>query len=157
MDTKTSNINKYQKTKILTASPEQLQLMLYDGAIRFCEQAREAIQVKKIEESFILISKAEKIVMEMCNSMREELAPETCSKMKALYLFCYERLITANLKKEMKPLQEALDILRHMRETWLLLMEKLAGEKAENQPLPVPSSCESEGSPELGATVNFQG
>ena len=49
MDTKTSPINQYQKTKILTASPEQLQLMLYDGVIRFCEQARETIQAQKIE------------------------------------------------------------------------------------------------------------
>ena len=156
MDTKTSPINQYQKTKILTASPEQLQLMLYDGVIRFCEQARETIQAKKIEESYLLLSKAEKIVLELCHSMREDLDPDTCSKMKALYMFCYERLVAANLKKEIPLLEEALDILRHMRQTWLLLMEKLAEEKAENQPAPAAAGG-YDGSPEIGATVNFQG
>jgi len=156
MDTKTSPINQYQKTKILTASPEQLQLMLYDGVIRFYEQARETIQAQKIEESYLLLSKAEKIVLELCHSMREELAPDTCAKMKALYMFCYERLVNANLKKEIPPLEEALDILRHMRQTWLLLMEKLAEEKSENQPAPAAVGG-YDGSPELGATVNFQG
>jgi flagellar protein FliS len=157
MDTNSNNINKYQRTKILTASPEQLQLMLYDGAIRFCEQAREAINEKDIEKSYILMSKAEKIVMEMCNSMRDELAPETCSKMRALYLFCYERLVTANLKKDSKSLDEALDVLRHMRETWCLLMDKLAEEKAENQPVAVSISNSEEGNQEIGASVNFEG
>jgi flagellar protein FliS len=157
MDKNSSNINKYQKTKILTASPEQLQLMLYDGAIRFCEQAREAIKEKKIEESYTLISKAEKIVMEMSNSMRDELAPETCAKMRALYMFCYERLVNANLKKDTKSLDESLDILRHMRETWLLLMEKLFEEKADQQPVAIGASASNNENSEIGANINFEG
>ena len=61
-------MNEYLKTKVLTASPEQLQLMLYDGAIRFCEQAREAIKNREIEKSYQSLSKAEKIVLEMCDT-----------------------------------------------------------------------------------------
>ena len=102
MDHKTNTPNEYLKTKVLTASQEQLQLMLYDGAIRFCEQARNAIENKQIEQSYNLIVKAEKIVMEMCHSMRDEVAPETCANMRRLYIFCYEKLVDANLKKETK-------------------------------------------------------
>ena len=51
MDKKPNTPNEYLKTKVMTASPEQLQLMLYDGAIRFCEQARSAIEEKQIEQS----------------------------------------------------------------------------------------------------------
>jgi flagellar secretion chaperone FliS len=133
MESKTgNNTSEYLKTRVLTASPEQLQLMLYDGAIRFCEQARQAIQNKEIEKKFHLLTRAENIVLELCKSMREELAPETCSKMRALYLFCYEKLVMANMNKELEPLDDALKVLRHMRETWVMLMEKLRAERAAN-------------------------
>ena len=152
--TKTKNSNAYLEAKVLTASPEQLQLMLYDGAIRFCEQARLAIQDNKIEESFNLITKAEKIIMEMLNSLRDEFAPETCANMRRLYVFCYDRLIDANLKKISKPLDEALDVLRPMRETWILLLEKINEEKTN----PTPSSPDPKSDdPLLGTTVSLEG
>ena len=120
-----ANSNEYLKTRVMTASPEQLQLMLYDGAIRFCEQARIAIDDSHFEKSFKLLTKAENIIMEMCLSMREEIDPDTCNKMRSLYFFCYEQLVTANMKREVSYLDEALKILRHMRETWILLIEKI--------------------------------
>lgn len=162
MDNNKNNPNAYLKTKVLTASPEELQLMLFDGAIRFCEQARPALQQKKIEDSYNSITRAQKIVMEMVNALRDEADPDTCANMRALYLFCYQRLIDANIEKEITPLDEALQILHHMRETWLLLMEKLKDTKieqsseaqSENQPSQAPSEL---GPLEVGATVNFQG
>jgi len=152
--TKIKNSNAYLEAKVLTASPEQLQLMLYDGAIRFCEQARLAIQKNKIEESFNLITKAEKIIMEMLNSLRDEFAPDTCANMRRLYVFCYDRLIEANLKKNPKPLDEALNVLRPMRETWILLIEKLKEEKTN--PLPSTPDPKSD-DPLLGKTVSLEG
>ncbi len=126
-----NNSNEYLKTKVLTASPEQLQLMLYDGALRFCEQARQAIENHQVEESFNALSRAEKIVLELCNGMRDEIAPETCDNMRRLYVFCYERLVDANLNKAVAPLDEAVGVLRHMRKTWVLLMDKLKTERAD--------------------------
>ncbi len=64
-------MNEYLKTKVLTASPEELQLMLYDGAIRFCEQARVAVANKEIENSYNLIVRAENILMELTNAMKD--------------------------------------------------------------------------------------
>ena len=125
------NNNQYLKTKVFTASPEELQMMLYDGAIRFCEQARVAIEDKKIEDSFTLIDKAEKIIMEMTNAMRDEIAPEIVGNMRRLYMFCYDRLVQANMKKDIVPLDECLKVLREMRETWVLLCEKLQEERQE--------------------------
>ena len=133
MDSRNNNTtNEYFKTTILTASPEQLQLMLYDGVIRFCEQAREAVQTGKIEKSFNLLIRAENILMEMCNALRDDVEPETCAKMRALYIYCYEQLVQANMKKEVTALDDALKILRHMRETWILLIEKLKEEKTDS-------------------------
>jgi flagellar secretion chaperone FliS len=165
MPTPDNNPNKeYLKTKVMTASPEQLQLMLYDGAIRFCEQARGAIEAKEIEKSHNLIMRAENIVMELCNGMKSDVAPDICANMKRLYLFCYERLIDANMKKNSDALDEALRILRHMRETWMLLMEKLHQEKSQvveiPSAIPIPSPSGDHREPaelRLGAVINFQG
>ena len=130
MDRKSGNTpHEYLKTKVMTASPEQLQLMLYEGAVRFCEQAREAIKNKQVETSYNLLSKAENIVLELTNSMRDEINPQTCSKMRGLYMFCYDRLVTANMKREIEPVDEALKILRHMRDTWQMVLDKLNEEK----------------------------
>lgn len=131
MESKAGNTTKaYLKTKVMTASPEQLQMMLYDGVIRFCEQARQAIQDIEIEKSHTLLTRAENIILEMCCSMRDEIAPETCAKMRSLYIYCYEQLITANMKRDVVYLDNALKVIRHMRETWIMLMKKIKQEKA---------------------------
>ena len=62
----------YLRTKVLTATPEQLQLMLYDGAIRFGEQARAALNEKNYEQSYNLISRMQKIITELSCSLRSK-------------------------------------------------------------------------------------
>ncbi len=148
------NANPYLETRVMTASPEQLQLMLYDGVIRFCEQAREAIRDKQIEESFNLITKAQRIVMELASSMRDEIAPETCANMRRLYMFCYDRLVEANLKKNLKALDDALQVLRELRQTWLLLMEKL---KEENTPVLVSATNAASATDRPDSTFSLEG
>ncbi len=135
METNSSkNTNEYMKTKILTAQPEQLQMMLYDGCIRFCEQAREAIVDEEFEKSYSLLTRAENIIWELNNTMNVDIAPETCGKMRSLYMFCYDRLMKANLDRDIKQVDEALDIIRHIRETWSMVMEKYKEEQLAQQP-----------------------
>jgi len=160
------NTNQYLKTKVLTASPEELQLMLYDGAIRFGEQARVAIEKQEIESSYNLIVRVENIVLELTNSMKDEIAPETCANMRRLYVYCYEQLVEANVKKTIEPLNNALKVLRNLRETWILLMEKLIEERAGelNDSTALPPAV-GENPPEIddllnhpiGATLNVEG
>ena len=133
MEQKTASPREYLKTRVLTASPEQLQLMLYDGAIRFCEQGRQAILDRRIEDSFNLLSKAEKIILELTNGLRDEVAPEICANMRRLYLFCYDRLVLANVKKDTGALDDALRVLRELRQTWVMLMDKLNEERRTTQ------------------------
>lgn len=120
----------YLRTKVLTATPEQLQLMLYDGAIRFCEQARVGLANKNYEQSYNGLSRATRIINELTSSLRHELAPQLCGKLAALYNFVYLKLIEANVQHEIKSLDEALNILRYQRETWVLLLDKLGKTKA---------------------------
>lgn len=120
----------YLRTKVLTATPEQLQMMLYDGAIRFSEQAGLALQAKDFEKSHDLLSRAQKIVLELNCGLKHSVAPDLCDKLAGLYNFVHRRLVEANVKHEPAILEEALQILRYQRETWALLMQKLAQSKA---------------------------
>ena len=120
----------YLRTKVFTATPEQLQLMLYDGAIRFAEQARAALEQKNYEQSFNCLSRAQKIIAELSAALKHDVAPQLCGKLSALYNFVYRRLIDANIHHELQPLDEALQILRYQRETWMLLLNQLGQQKA---------------------------
>jgi flagellar secretion chaperone FliS len=120
----------YLRTKVFTATPEQLQLMLYDGAIRYGEQARVALQDKKFDQSFDLLSRTQKIITEMTASLKHDLAPELCGKLASLYNFVYRKLIEANVEHTLQPLDEALTILRYQRQTWVMLLDQLGKSKA---------------------------
>jgi flagellar protein FliS len=120
----------YLKTKVFTATPEQLQLMLYDGAIRFGEQARVALEAKNYEQSYNTIARVQRIITEMQSSLKPEVAPDLCKKMAALYNYIYRRLIEANIEHKMASLEEAMELLRYQRETWAMLLEQLGKSKA---------------------------
>ena len=144
----------YLRTKVLTATPEQLQLMLYDGALRFCEQGKAALEAKNFEQSHTLISKAQKIVVELTSTLRHDLSPDLCGKLAAIYNFVYRQLIDANINHELQPLIEAAKLLCYQRETWALLMQQLqkskAGAMAKTLDMPAPSD-------RMEASISMQG
>ncbi len=119
---------EYLRNAVLTATPEQLHLMLYDGAIRFALKGQEAIRAKDREGAFSALERAQRIVLELAAGLRREINPELVDRMGALYSFIYRRLVDANVNQDEQALEEALRILRYQRETWVLLMEKLKKE-----------------------------
>ncbi len=120
----------YLKMRVLTATPEQLQLMLFDGAIRFAEQARIGLEKKEFDTSYAMISKVQKILTELTCGLKHEIAPDLCKKLAGLYNYAYRRLIDANLQHDIPAINDAIDILKYQRETWALLMDKLGKTKA---------------------------
>ena len=120
----------YLRTKVLTATPEQLQLMLYDGAIRFAEQARAALEQKDYEQSYNGISRAQRIIAELTSSLKRDVAPDLCDKLAGLYNFIYRKLLEANIEHKLESLDEALGLLRYQRETWMMLLNQLGKTKA---------------------------
>ena len=103
----------YLRTKVLTATPEQLQLMLFDGALRFGEQAKVALNEKRFEKSYELIGKVQKIIAEFQTSLRHDVNRELCGKLSALYNYIYRKLIEANVDHTVESLDEALSLLRY--------------------------------------------
>lgn len=121
-----SAANPYLKTKILTASPEELRLMLYEGVLRFSRQGREALAAKRYEEAYNWLMRSQKIVLELSTSLKPELAPELCEKLTALYVYIYRRLVDATTGRELAPLDEAIRLLEYEKQTWELAMTELA-------------------------------
>ena len=141
-----SGDNPYLRNAVMTARPEQLQLMLYDGAIRFASQAREAIEKREIENSFNLLTRAQNIVREMENGLRHEVAPEICAQMASLYRFVFSRLVDANVNKDVQAVDDALKVLRHQRETWAILADKI--QKAQSDESPVMQQADGVETPQ---------
>lgn len=144
---------EYLKTKVMTASPEMLTLMLWDGAIRFAEQGKEAILRKEIEGSYKALVRAQKIMTELTTSLKPEIDPDLCGKLAALYNFIYRRLVEANTSKDEKLVDDALSIMRHQRETWVMLMDKLAKERAGDAQATITANVDAASSAEVAASA----
>lgn len=122
--------NPYLRNQVMSAKPEQLRLMLFDGAIRFLNQGRKGLVNKDYDVSYTNISKAQKIVLELSNSLNREVMPDVTEKLSALYTFIYRLLIEATTQRDTDKLDEALKLLQYERETWALLIEKATAEPA---------------------------
>jgi flagellar protein FliS len=120
----------YLKTRVMTATPEQLQLMLYDGAVRFAEQAKAALIERQYEQSFNMIGRVQKILTELTCTLKRDVFPELCDRLSALYTYVYKRLIDANVEHDVKALDEAIELLRYQRETWSMLLRQVGQQKA---------------------------
>ncbi|MFH1747160.1 MAG: flagellar export chaperone FliS [Planctomycetota bacterium] len=122
---------EYLKNAVLTANQEQLHLMLLDGAIRYATRGLEALHEKKYEEAFTTLERAQRIVLELSTGLRPENNPALVDRMASLYNFIYRRLIDANMQHEPRAVEDALRILRHQRETWLMLIKKISKEHSD--------------------------
>lgn len=144
----------YLRAKVLTATPEQLQMMLFDGALRFGEQGRIALEAKKFDESFEALSRMQRIVMELRVSLKPEVAPELCDKLAGIYMYVYKKLVEANVEHRIESLDEAMKLMRYQRETWSMLLEKLAKEKAAKAAIGIDMPEPSEG---MEASISMRG
>ncbi len=122
--------NAYLRNAVLTATPEQLQLMLYDGAIRFASQGADAIEQDDYEASFETLSRAQKIVLELRAGVRREANPELCDQMTQLYHYIYQRLVDGSINRDVETIREAVKLLEYQRETWVMLIERIGRERA---------------------------
>lgn len=118
----------YQNNKIMTASPAELTLMLYEGAIKFCNIAIVAIEDKNVEKAHINITKVENIIAEFLSTLDHKYP--VAKDFENVYNYLMDRLLEANLKKDKEILEEVLKHLRTMRDTWKEVMERNKTKKA---------------------------
>ncbi|MBR5337902.1 MAG: flagellar export chaperone FliS [Lachnospiraceae bacterium] len=111
----------YNNSKIMTASPAELTLMLYDGAIKFCNIAMAGIEEKDIEKAHNNIKKVEAIIGEFIATLDHKYP--VAKDFENVYNYIQDRLVMANIKKDKEILEEVLGHLRTMRDTWKQVME----------------------------------
>lgn len=110
----------YQNNSVQTASPAKLTLMLYDGAIKFCNIAKDAFEENNIEKINTNVIKAEKIINELRASL--DMKYPVSQDFDRMYDYIYRNLVEANVYKDPESLEEALVQIRGMRETWVEVM-----------------------------------
>lgn len=111
----------YAKNKITMASPAELTLMLYDGAIKFCNIAIVAIENKDYVKANTNIQKVERIIGEFQATL--DFKYEVAKDFDRVYSYLMQQLIQANIKKSTPILEEVLKHLRTMRDTWKEVMQ----------------------------------
>lgn len=112
---------QYNNSKILTASPAELTLMLYEGAIKFCNIAIVAIDQKDVEKAHNNIVKTERIIDYFRQTL--DMNYEVAQDFERVYSYIGQRLTQANIKKDREILEEVNQHLRAMRDTWKQVME----------------------------------
>lgn len=111
---------QYNNSKVLTASPAELTLMLYEGTIKFCNIAIAAIEEKNIPKAHNNIVKVQKIIDHLRATL--DMKYPVAQDFDNVYAYLSQRLITANVKKDTEILNEILGHLRSMRDTWKEVM-----------------------------------
>jgi flagellar protein FliS len=117
----------YKDSRILTATPADLTLMLYEGAIKFCNIALLALEKNDYEKVNSNIIKAENIIIEFRATL--DFKYPVAKEFDKVYDYIYRRLIEANIKKDKDILEEALGYIREMRDTWKEVMRLAKGAK----------------------------
>jgi flagellar secretion chaperone FliS len=158
--------NPYLKTKVMTASPSELRLMLLEGAIRFATQARQGLAAGDFENAYANTVKVQNILLELINSLRPDHEPDLCQKLSGLYTFMYMRMVKAGSERDPALIDEVLGLLDYERQTWCMLIEQVAAAGgADGAMLAAPDASASapfnaratQASSLIGGSVSLQG
>jgi len=118
---------KYNDSKVLTATPAELTLMLYEGAIKFCNIAIMGIEQKDIQKAHNNIMKVQRIIDEFRATL--DMKYPVAKDFDRVYVYLQKRLIDANMTKDKEIMEEIATHLRSMRDTWKEVMRITGGEK----------------------------
>ncbi len=124
-------VKQYQKTTVETASNEKILIMLYDGAIQFLNKAKIALNEKNYEQSHNNLMGAQRILEEFINTIDKEPNPELATNLINLYEYFISRLVHANIKHEIAPIDEVLKFLKELKSTWEQAIVIAQKERAE--------------------------
>jgi len=134
--------NPYMKIKtnaIMTASPQELTLMLYEGALKFANQAKKAIESEDVEKAHNLILRVQAIIEEFQATL--DMTYEVSEGLALMYDYIHRRLVEANTQKDMAILDEVVEHIRELRNTWKEAMQ-LAKHATEKESI-TPASAQA--------------
>lgn len=112
----TNPYQTYKQNSVMTASGQELTLMLYNGCLRFIKLAKRAMEEKQFEEKNTNLIKAQAIIQELQITLNRDV--EVADNMAQLYEYIYNRLIDANMKNDIAILEEAEGHVYELTDTW---------------------------------------
>ena len=110
---------QYRQTSVETATPTRLVVMLYDGALRFLNQAMPALRARDLEAQSRYISKAQAIIAQLRANLDFQAGGEVAYTLQRFYITAYDSLTQANINDDARKLQTVIDGLRELREAWV--------------------------------------
>jgi flagellar protein FliS len=110
--------NAYQESAVLTASPGQLVVLLYDGAVRFLRQADAAMGEQALTHSHDRLSRAEAIVDELLATLDLEQGGEVARNLQGIYVFWKKCLWEVRLNRDREKLGRVIQMVASMRDAW---------------------------------------
>lgn len=123
----------YRESAILTASPEQLVVLLYDGALRFLRQAQAAGGEGAAQHARDRLDRAEAIIDELLATLDMDAGGELAQRLEGIYVFCKRCLMEARIERDLAKVATVVRLLSELRESWAALAGKPA-------PAPAPAS-----------------
>jgi flagellar secretion chaperone FliS len=128
-----SQLDTYRKNAVETASPLQLVVMLYDGALRFMDAGRRAMVAGNRWEKNQNLQRAQRILAELMSSLDMDKGEEVAKNLFALYSFCYSRLVEANLEDDTNLIDQPIRVLTELRDSWSKVEAGLRQQQSEAQ------------------------
>ncbi|HWM07960.1 MAG TPA: flagellar export chaperone FliS [Solirubrobacteraceae bacterium] len=108
----------YKQQSILTATPGQLVVMLYDGCLRFLHQSAHAMREGNIAEAGTRLARAEAIIDELLTTLDLEQGGVIASRLQGIYVFCLRHLMQARLERDAEMIEKVGELLSDLRESW---------------------------------------
>jgi flagellar protein FliS len=117
----------YRQSAVLTATPEQLVVMLYDGAVRFLRQAEIAMSEGAFLHSYDKLGRGEAIIDELIATLNMDTG-EIAERLQAIYIFQKRTLIEARVQRSSEKISQVVTLLVSLREAWAKLAEQAAAQ-----------------------------
>src|SRR3954449_5528445 len=119
----------YRANAVLTATPEQLVVMLYDGAVRFLRQSEIAMGEGAWTHGFEKLARGEAIIDELLATLNMDTG-EIAERLQAIYVFCKKTLIEARLQRNAEKITHVVALLGSLRDAWAKLAEQANAQRA---------------------------
>jgi flagellar secretion chaperone FliS len=108
----------YYQTHVQSRSPLELVVMLYDGALRFCDQAATAMDAGDMTSKATAMSRAFAILAELQNTLNLKDGGDVAHQLDALYAHMHDRLVDANIQRSSAPIRDVIRLLTPLRDAW---------------------------------------
>ena len=140
--------NAYRRASVNTMDQGKLIVMLYDGAIRNVNFALQHLTEDEVEKSHNCLVKAKNIVTELLSTLNMEQGGEIAKNLQSLYSYMFNQLVESNVRKDPKPAESVLKLLRELREAWVHIGKKqppAASVPARPGAMPAPKNVRVQG------------